>query len=131
MKTQRKKGSIKRKLLIAIVILLVLSPGVVYTCLCLTGEAPVEPVARVEEPNYSAELDRADRLIYEASSLVAGEVNIEARSANSDKILEATDRALDILDPLSQKYPGKADIEERLQAVYELRHAALKDSNAF
>ncbi len=128
---RKKKGSIKKKLLIILAAILMLSPGAAYGYFCLTSEPAEETVVQAKQPDYKAELDKVDKLIYTASSYMAGEVNIELRSQYSDRILETTGHALDILDPLSQKYPGKPDIEERLQSVYELRHAALKTDSAY
>lgn len=87
--------------------------------------------SRTGETAYESELREVDGLIVKAAFYNRlGDVNVQKRQKYADKVFEITSDALDILQPLTQKYPGRADIEERLMAITLLRYDAMKEKGA-
>ncbi len=86
---------------------------------------------QVAAPPYKAELDRADEVILAASTYYQLAVmKEEKRQEYARKILDSTEDTLEMLDDLNQKFPGRPEIEERLQEIFRLRQFAAKELGA-
>lgn len=88
-------------------------------------------IPKVAAPPYKSELDRTDEVIKAASDDYRTAVeNENERQECARRILDDTEGALKTLDDLNQKFPGRPEIEERLQEIYRLRQFAAKELGA-
>jgi hypothetical protein len=88
-----------------------------------------KPLQQVEN-SEKARLNTVDALIATAAFYATmGEMDVEERAGYARKVLELTEDALDILEPIWEKHRDDPELEERMKAINQLRHDAVKNDD--
>jgi len=81
----------------------------------------------VKAPSYQKELDRIDFLMEVASTyLNIATIDVNLRGEYAKSAFDCTSKALDIHGSFTEEIQERQEVQQRLKAITEVRHAAMK-----